>query len=613
MLILVYVLAKDHVIGQVEKRVRDTMLECRAFHHYVQRNMHPAYYKLVKDGRLPQGFYAPELLSSSYIARTFQQHYNEERRKAGLPEVRYKMAAIDPRNAVNEANAFERDLIVWFNEDKTRMSHREIVQEEGQDYLLYARPFLAVQPRCLKCHGRPEEAPAELRDGYQWTGGWDRKVGDIVAAEIVRSPLEGEYDAAMAVTGGAALLVGAGLILVAFNTRLRTLVARRTKHLQEGEQMLAESQQIAHVGSYRLELPSKELAWSDELFRIFGYEPGALTPTFDLVGSHVHPEDRERWDDANERFFAGEAPYNHEYRIVLRDGTVRTLHSSALLQRDREGTPVRMIGAAQDVTEARQSEAQRRELETQLRQQQKLESIGTLAGGVAHEINNPINGIMNYAQLIKDDLEDDGPIVELADEIIVETKRVATIVRNLLAFARPEKQAHSPAEMCDIVEATLSLVHTVIRHDQITFEADVPGDLPKVKCRSQQIQQVLMNLLTNARDALNERYPEHDSNKIIRLSARVIEKEGKPWIRTTVEDRGVGIDPEIQDRIFDPFFTTKGRDRGTGLGLSISHGIAREHHGELRVESKPGEYTRFHLELPVDSGWELATREDAGE
>jgi len=266
-----------------------------------------------------------------------------------------------------------------------------------------------------------------------------------------------------------------------------------------------------------------------------------------------------------------------------------------------------------DITEHKRAEEQRQALEGRLRQQQKLESIGTLAGGVAHEINNPINGIMNYAQLIKDELGEGVPLVEFADEIIVETKRVATIVRNLLTFARHEKQSHSPAKVSDIVEDTLSLVRTVIRHDQITFEADVPDDLPKVKCRSQQIQQVLMNLLTNARDALNQRYPEYDPNKIIRLTARVIEKRGKPWVQATVEDHGGGIDPEAQVRIFDPFFTTKGRDRGTGLGLSISHGIVREHHGELHVESVPGQYTRFHLELPVDNGWELDTREGAGE
>jgi len=244
-------------------------------------------------------------------------------------------------------------------------------------------------------------------------------------------------------------------------------------------------------------------------------------------------------------------------------------------------------------------------IEVHLRHQQKLESVGLLAGGVAHEINNPINGIMNYAQLIVDDLNEDSPLSEFAGEIIHETERVAVIVRNLLTFARQDKQTHSPARMIDIVDATLSLIRTLIRHDQITLDVTVPEDLPQIKCRSNQIQQVMMNLMTNARDALNERYPKYDPNKQITVTSQVIVKEKLKWLRTTVEDHGIGIPPEIKAQMFDPFFTTKPKEIGTGLGLSISFGIVQDHHGELHVESEPGQYTRFHLDLPVDNGWEV--------
>jgi PAS domain S-box-containing protein len=244
-------------------------------------------------------------------------------------------------------------------------------------------------------------------------------------------------------------------------------------------------------------------------------------------------------------------------------------------------------------------------LEAQLLQSQKLEAVGTLAGGVAHEINNPINGIMNYAQLIKDKMEPESREHEFASEIILETERVATIVRNLLTFARDEKQTHSPARIIDIVEGVTSLIKTVLGRDQIDLEVDVSEDLPKVKCRSQQIQQVVMNLVTNARDALNQRYDGYDENKKILISSHVFEREGRRWLRTTVEDHGGGILPEVAERMFEPFYTTKDRAKGTGLGLSISHGIVAEHRGDMSVESEPGEYTRFHLDLPVDNGWEL--------
>ncbi|MDM8540289.1 response regulator [Desulfococcaceae bacterium HSG9] len=264
-----------------------------------------------------------------------------------------------------------------------------------------------------------------------------------------------------------------------------------------------------------------------------------------------------------------------------------------------------VLSIARDITERKLAEQEKQRLEMQLRQQQKLESIGTLASGVAHEINNPINGVMNYAQLIVDQLNKDNPLTEYATEIIHETKRVSAIVRNLLQFSRCEKRSHSPARITDIADGTLSLIKTVIRHDQIMLEIDIPDDLPEIKCHSQQIQQVLMNLLTNARDAINERYPDYDPDKIITMTVRPFEKAGRHWLRITVEDRGAGIPDKIRERLFDPFFTTKDRAKGTGLGLSISQGIVHDHCGELSFECERGEYTRFHLDLPVDNGWYL--------
>jgi PAS domain S-box-containing protein len=258
-----------------------------------------------------------------------------------------------------------------------------------------------------------------------------------------------------------------------------------------------------------------------------------------------------------------------------------------------------------DITERRRLAQERAALDAQVRQQQKLEAIGTLASGVAHEINNPINGAMNYAQLVLDAAVPGSRTAEFAREILHETERVAIIVRNLLRFARQDSESHSLANVTDIIEGTLSLLRTVIRRDQITFTLDVPADLPALKCRSLQIQQVLMNLMTNARDALNERYPSSDPDKVLHLAASLIQKAGRPWIRITVEDHGTGITPAVRQRMFDPFFTTKPRDRGTGLGLAISHGLVKEHHGELTVESEPGKFTRMHVDLPVDNEWKL--------
>lgn len=260
----------------------------------------------------------------------------------------------------------------------------------------------------------------------------------------------------------------------------------------------------------------------------------------------------------------------------------------------------RILGAA--VSRA-QAEHERRRYEAMLRQQQKLESIGTLAGGVAHEINNPISGIIGYATLIEERLEPESALREFAEEIGHEGARVAEIVRNLLSFARRESSSHSPVLVSDIINNTLSLIRTIIRRDQIDLQIVVDDGLPKLSCHSQQIQQVLMNLFTNGRDALNARYEGHDDNKIMALHAKLFHNNDEQWIRITVEDHGIGIPKDIADRVFDPFFTNKDRATGTGLGLSVSRGIVEEHHGRLHFESEPNVRTCFHLELPVDNAW----------
>ena len=242
--------------------------------------------------------------------------------------------------------------------------------------------------------------------------------------------------------------------------------------------------------------------------------------------------------------------------------------------------------------------SKRKHLEARLRQSQRLESIGTLASGVAHEINNPLTGIINYAQLISDRIEDE-KLKRFADGIKEEGDRVAGIVRNLLAFSRQDKEHSSPARLIDIVNASLSLYGALLRRDQIELQVDVPEELPKVDCRSQEIQQVVINLLTNARDSLNLRFPHAHRDKRIAVCARVIEEDDREWIRLSMEDQGQGIPPELIDRVFDPFFTTKPRDQGTGLGLSISYGLVRDHGGRMNVDSVPNGVTRFTVDLPI--------------
>ncbi|MCB1126283.1 MAG: PAS domain S-box protein, partial [Verrucomicrobiae bacterium] len=221
----------------------------------------------------------------------------------------------------------------------------------------------------------------------------------------------------------------------------------------------------------------------------------------------VAEEDRPRVLAGWESFVRHGHEFVCEYRVNTGKAGVRFARTRIVQASQSQEQDLACVGVTEDITEQRRQEAERQEVEARLRQQQKLESIGNLASGVAHEINNPLMGIANYAELIKDETVETGAAGQYADEILRETGRIAYIVRNLLTFARQDTAEYGPTPVEEIIEETLALVRTIIKRDRVQLQVELPSSLPVIWCRSQQIQQVLMNLLTNGRDALNERYP----------------------------------------------------------------------------------------------------------
>ena len=364
--------------------------------------------------------------------------------------------------------------------------------------------------------------------------------------------------------------------------------------------LLQNANDAIYVHAVTPDSPGQILDVNDKACEMLGYTREEFL-TMDMRAIEVS-EQVERDPIIRQRLFEeGHAVFETE--DLAKDGRRIPVEVSVRLF-DLHGVPT-ALSVTRDITERRKMEGAKLELEARLRQAQRLESVGTLASGVAHEINNPLTGIINYAQLIADRTDND-PLREFARGIVDEGNRIAAIVKSLLSFSRQQKESHSPARVADIVTASLSLVGAVLRKDGIRIDVEVPDDLPSINCRSQQIQQVLLNLLVNARDGLNTRYPGNDEDKIVRVSAETVNRDGRTWIRLAVKDHGAGIPPSVLGRVFDPFFTTKPRDQGTGLGLSISCGIVRDHHGMLTAESIPNRSTQFLVELPVDNDWNLS-------
>ncbi|MDX1763609.1 MAG: ATP-binding protein [bacterium] len=231
-----------------------------------------------------------------------------------------------------------------------------------------------------------------------------------------------------------------------------------------------------------------------------------------------------------------------------------------------------------------------------------LASLGELAAGVAHEINNPANGIINYAQILHDDPGDGQSVREMAVRIIKEGNRIATIVQSLLSFARDSQETKSPLSIAAVLADALALTEIIILKNGIHLKVDCAHDLPPVLGHGQQIQQVFLNVVNNARYALNAKYDGTSRGKRLEIRGEETTVKGVPMVRITFWDQGVGIAPDMLDKVFHPFFSTKPMGEGTGLGLSISHSIIRDHGGRISIDSVEGEYTRLTIDLPAASG-----------
>ncbi|MGH7569267.1 MAG: response regulator [Gemmatimonadales bacterium] len=376
--------------------------------------------------------------------------------------------------------------------------------------------------------------------------------------------------------------------------------ARAEEALRRSEEQLARAQAIAHLGSWELELANLDhldqnaLVWSAEVFRIFGYAPGQFTPTNERFFRSVHPDDVPLVRDAVARTLRTGEPYLLEHRIVLPDGTQRTVREQGLLDRDESGRPRRLLATVLDVTE-------QRGIEHQLRQAQKMEAVGRLAGGLAHDFNNILTAITGYAGLLLEDLAAADARRGDVDEIRRAAERAAALTRQLLAFSRQQVLAPRVLDLNDLVTNLDNMLRRLIGEDVELVTVPAP-DLGAIRADPGQLEQVLVNLVVNARDAMPEggRLTIETANVTLdedytRLHAPALPGQ---YVLLAVSDTGTGMDPETRNHIFEPFYTTKEKGKGTGLGLATVYGIVKQSGGFVWVYSEPGQGATFKIYLP---------------
>jgi len=354
------------------------------------------------------------------------------------------------------------------------------------------------------------------------------------------------------------------------------------------EARLKEAQAIAHIGNWDWDLQTNEVIGSDELFRIFGVDPADFDPTYENFMALIHEEDRAFAEETIRRSIENNEPYSIEFRLARPDGSTLKVLASGKAILDEDGAAARLVGIIQDVTE-------RKSLEEQFLHAQKMEAVGHLAGGVAHDFNNLLSVVINYGSMLREDITDDAQREDV-QEILKAANQGARLTRQLLNFARKEVSSTEAISLGDVLgDLTILLERTL--GESCKLEVSAPDDLWPVEIDRTQIEQILMNLAVNARDAM----PRGGSLSLRLENLRNATGSTKPtgeWVCISLADTGAGMSKETLEHVFEPFFTTKPRERGSGLGLATVYGIVERAGGHITVESQLGRGTRFEILLP---------------
>jgi PAS domain S-box-containing protein len=317
----------------------------------------------------------------------------------------------------------------------------------------------------------------------------------------------------------------------------------------------------------------------------------------------VHPEDKERWSiEASQMFLSGQ-PLHSVYRVLARDGRVVWFQCEAKMVRREDGQPWFIHGVGFDISEIKQAEEALRKSEAHLLQAQKMESIGTLAGGVAHDFNNLLTVILGNTQLALRGLKSDDPLQRRLVEVEKAGNRASALTRQLLAFSRRQHLERKVIQLDETIADVMKMLQRLIGED-IEVYLHPAAKLWTVFADPGQIEQVVMNVAINARDAMpgGGRLLIETHNLTlddVYCAQHTHTKPGK-YVRLMVSDTGCGMDAETRERIFEPFFTTKDVGKGTGLGLAMVYGIVKQHEGSIEVYSEVGQGTVFKIYLPVD-------------
>ena len=364
--------------------------------------------------------------------------------------------------------------------------------------------------------------------------------------------------------------------------------------LRHSEALLAEAQRLSSTGSFCWRVAPDEITWSEQLYRIFEFD--RCTPvTLGLIGTRVHPADSRLFDEMINRARSGDDDFDCEYRLKFPNGSVKYVHVIAHGTRDEDGRLL-YIGAAQDITQRRLSEEALAKVRSELELVARVTRIGVLTASIAHEINQPLAAITTNAESSLRWLDRDEPNIEkartLINRVVADAQRASEIIVRIREMASRRAPEQKELSINDVIRESLSLLQNELQLKGTAVSLDLKEGLPCVVGNRTQLQQVIINLVVNAVQAMTKLAPADR-----RISVRAVLSDPET-LCCEIEDSGPGIDPSHLSRLFDSFFTTK--DTGMGMGLAISRSILEAHRGRIRADNNSAlNGARFILELPT--------------
>ncbi len=346
---------------------------------------------------------------------------------------------------------------------------------------------------------------------------------------------------------------------------------------------------------YEWDIETGSLTWFGDIDKQLGYKTGTIKPTIEAWVELIHEKDRAQLEDAIELHKRSTEPIHYEYRIRRENGTWRYWSDFGQPILGDDGKPIKWIGACTDITE-------KKHIEAQLRQSQKMESIGRLAGGVAHDFNNLLTGIQGNVSLGMLDISPDHPLYDTLEEISSAAKRATKLTKQLLAFSRKQIIEPKIVNVNEMIESLRKLLERLIGED-ISIVWKLAENLGHIRADSGQIEQVVVNMVVNARDAMSDGGKLTIETDNVRLDESYVEQHIQvatgDYVMIAVSDNGIGMDADTISKIFEPFFTTKDKDQGTGLGLATAFGIIKQHGGNIEVYSEIDKGSTFKVFLPM--------------